>query len=336
MTEFKPSFWQKIKDAYNAEESRLDAEIRKSVTEPSPRAIHDLHPEWFAEEEAENERKRESLRQEEYKHYQRMHKWSKRTGAHYLELAYRIMAGLLCLSIVFVLFQTVLSLPPFGDANNPYNNEVSKRYIEQGLAETGAVNMVAGMILDYRAFDTFGESTVLFVAACSVVLILKLNNTKKKKPTKAMMEAEYDDRHHEPKNDIILQGAAKALSPILLLFGFYIIVNGHLSPGGGFSGGAVMGAGLILYLNAFGFAKTGRFFTYKTFQYVSLFSLLTYCGLKSYSFYMGANHLPTGIPLGNPGDILSAGLILPLNICVGLVVMCTIYAFYSLFRKGDI
>mgnify|MGYP006976618559 CR=1 FL=1 len=42
----------------------------------------------------------------------------------------------------------------------------------------------------------------------------------------------------------------------------------------------------------------------------------------------------TGIPLGTPGDILSSGLILPLNICVGLVVACTMYAFYAMFRKG--
>ena len=43
--------------------------------------------------------------------------------------------------------------------------------------------------------------------------------------------------------------------PVILLYGMYIVLNGHLSPGGGFSGGAVMGAGLILYLNAFGFQQ---------------------------------------------------------------------------------
>ena len=66
--------------------------------------------------------------------------------------------------------------------------------------ETGAINFVAGMILDYVAFDTFGESTVLFVAACSVLLLLKLgDHAPDEKPTAAMLEAEWDDRHHEPK-----------------------------------------------------------------------------------------------------------------------------------------
>ena len=113
-----------------------------------------------------------------------------------------------------------------------------------------------------------------------------------------------------------------------------MILNGHIYPGGGFSGGAIIGAGLILYANAFGFEKLNRFFTEKTYKYVSFSALTFYCLAKSYSFFTGSNHLPSGIPLGNPGDILSSGLILPLNICVGLVVACTMYAFYTLFRKG--
>ena len=327
------ALFKKLKNMYESEENRLDEELQQAITEPSERVMKLTNPEWFAEKEKEAELRSETLRLEKQKEYKAFHEWSEKEGYTFVEVLYRVLASLVCIGILLLLIKTVLALPPFGDVNNPYNNEVARRYIEKGLEETGAVNMVAGLILDYRAFDTFGESTVLFTAACAVVLILKLR-PKKKGITKAMKEAEFNDRHYEPKNDVILQAAAKTLVPVLLLFGFYVVVNGHISPGGGFSGGAIMGAGLVLYLNAFGFEKTGRFFTFKTFQMVSLFSLLTYCGLKSYSFFMGANHYHTGIPLGNPGDILSAGLILPLNICVGLVVMCTMYAFYALFRKG--
>ena len=45
----------------------------------------------------------------------------------------------------------------------------------------------------------------------------------------------------------------------------------------------------------------------------------------------GANGMESMIPLGTPGSIFSSGLIFPLNICVGLVVACTIFSFYSLF-----
>jgi hypothetical protein len=82
--------------------------------------------------------------------------------------------------------------------------------------------------------------------------------------------------------------------------------------------------------------KIKTVFTEKFIKIVTLCSLLFYAGIKCYSFYTGANHIPTGIPLGQPGAILSSGLILPLNIAVGLVVTCTMYSFYSLFSKGEI
>lgn len=276
---------------------------------------------------------------------------------------YQVMSVFLCLSIIFVLLWTIAYLPAFGNAGNPDNNEVSARYIEQGLKETGAVNIVTGMILDYRAFDTFGESCVLFIASCCVLVLLRIdaadgkgsfrdtkNRAKKTKgdPENNIMaepEAvrtaiarkrleEADDRLYEPKNDVILQKCACVLVPLIFVFGIYIVLNGHLSPGGGFSGGAVLGSGLIFYLNAFGFKKTEAFFTEKIYRRLTLCALTFYCMAKSYSFFTGANHLKSGIPLGTPGAILSSGLILPLNICVGLVVACTMYAFYALFRKG--
>lgn len=238
--------------------------------------------------------------------------------------AYVVLAVIFCLTFIFVLLWAVSWLPPVGNAANPDNNEVSARYIERGLQETGAVNIVTGMILDYRAFDTLGESHVLFVATITVLVLLRKDKGKK----------EDNDRVYEPKNDTILQKVAFILVPMIMIFGIYIILNGHISPGGGFSGGSVIGAGLILYLNAFGFAKTERFFTEKTYKIVSFCALSFYCLAKSYSFYTGANGLESGIPLGTPGAILSSGLILPLNICVGLVVACTMYAFYAIFRKG--
>lgn len=244
---------------------------------------------------------------------------------------YRIFSVLFCISLVFVLLTAVSYLPPFGNAENPVNNEVSERYIEKGLQETGAVNIVTGMILDYRAFDTLGESHVLFIATCTVLILLR---NEKKKGDKGYEAMEENDRIYEPKNDIILQTVARVLVPPIIIFGIYVILGGHLGPGGGFSGGAVIGAGLILYLNAFGFAKTERFFTAKTYKWMSFCALACYALAKSYSFYTGANHIESVIPLGTPGAILSSGLILVLNICVGIVVAGTMYTFYVMFRKG--
>lgn len=268
--------------------------------------------------------------------YAETYRWTRTKGKKLVNSLYLLFAVALCVGIIALLLYTAADLPPFGNPDNPVNNEVSQRYIEQGMQETGAVNIVAGMILDYRAFDTLGESNVLFIAACSVLILLRVKASRDGKPTTAQLEAEADDRMYEPKNDIILQHAASLLVPLVLLFGVYVIMNGHISPGGGFSGGAIMGAGLILYLNAFGFKKTERFFTFRTFQAVSLLALSFYALSKTYSFFTGANHLSSIITPGTPGMLFSAGLIPYLNIAVGLVVCCTMYAFYTLFRKGDL
>lgn len=245
---------------------------------------------------------------------------------------YVTAAVVFCLSLAGILLAMVAFLPPVGEADKPVNNEVPARYIESGLQETGAVNIVTGMILDYRAFDTFGESNVLFAATTTVLILLHM---RRKKNEDGTLEEIPSDRLLEPKKDAILQACATVLVPVIILFGIYIILNGHLSPGGGFSGGAIIGAGLILYLSAFGFEKTEKLFTEKTYRYVSFGALTTYCLAKSYSFFTGANHLESHIPLGTPGAILSSGLILILNICVGMVVACTMYTFYVMFRKGD-
>lgn len=245
---------------------------------------------------------------------------------------YEVVAVIFCLCLAGILLYTVAWLPPTGEADRAVNNEVPARYIEKGLQETGAVNIVTGMILDYRAFDTFGESNVLYAATTTVLVLLHMGKRKREDGT---VQEPQNDRLLEPKRDTILQAAATVLVPMIILFGIYVILNGHLSPGGGFSGGAIIGAGLILYLSAFGFEKTEKLFTEKTYKYVSFAALLTYCLAKSYSFFTGANHLESHIPLGTPGAILSSGLILLLNICVGMVVACTMYTFYVMFRKGD-
>ncbi len=287
------------------------------------------------EHEARYEERRAAMAEREKNMYAHVHGWMQTKGKRLTNWMYRILAVVICVGVIALLVSTAAQLPPYGSPDNPANNEVSERYIEKGLQETGAVNIVAGMILDYRAFDTLGESNVLFIAAVTVLILLRVTTRPDGKPTTSQLEAECDDRMYEPKNDMILQYQTNFLVPMILLFGVYGLMNGHLGPGGGFGGGAIMGAGLILYLNAFGFKKTQRFFTYKTFAIVSVMALSFYAVSKAYSFFTGANHLPSIITPGTPGMLFSAGLIPYLNIAVGMVVCCTMYAFYTLFRKGD-
>ena len=229
----------------------------------------------------------------------------------------------------------VVSMLPSYGAENPWAVDVIRRYVEKGIQETGAVNIVSGMILDYRAFDTLGESHVLFTALICVTVLLRIDRKN--------MRTDYEDYYtvrrdvyFDLSKDQIIRFAGAVLVPCILLFGIYILLNGQNSPGGGFSGGAVIGAGLILCSAAYGFETTDRFFTLKLSNIITFVSLGFYAFGKGYVFFMGANGLDSHIPKGTPGAIFSGGLILPLDVAVGCVVGCTMFGFYSMFRRGSI
>ncbi len=276
--------------------------------------------------------------------------WLESYGGDLFSSLYVGIGILACVLFVFVLLAAVAELPPFGDPGNPANNEVVQRYVERGGRETGAQNIVAGMILDYRAFDTFGESVVLFTAAVCVLMLLSTvadDSSSRTAPCRSLQNSGLTALKPvqnsgltalKPvqRDDAILRGVASLSIPIILLLGCAVVVEGHLSPGGGFSGGAILSAGLILCANAYGFARVHRVFSERTFVRSSSGALLAYAVMKGWSFFSGANHIESGIPTGKVGNILSGGLILPLNICVGLVVAGTLYSFYALFSEGEI
>ncbi|HUV66810.1 MAG TPA: hydrogen gas-evolving membrane-bound hydrogenase subunit E [Sedimentisphaerales bacterium] len=87
-------------------------------------------------------------------------------------------ATIVSVVIVFMIFLAGLkvfeTLPDFG---TPIFAEVpkaaSQTYIEEGLARTGAANVVSSVILDYRAYDTLGEATVLFTSIIGATVILR-------------------------------------------------------------------------------------------------------------------------------------------------------------------
>lgn len=78
------------------------------------------------------------------------------------------MKTILRLAILLVLGAAFLRLAadlPFGE---PARTDMDDHYIAHGQQDTGANNIVTGIVFDYRAFDTLGEATVLFVAVLGV------------------------------------------------------------------------------------------------------------------------------------------------------------------------
>ena len=247
---------------------------------------------------------------------------------------YIAIAIISSIGLFAILMYAVLLLPQYG-AENINTVGVVRRYVEKGLEETGAVNIVAGLILDYRAFDTLGESHVLFTALVCGMVLLRIDQ----KNMRTDFEDYYTvrkDTYFDLSKDMIIRMIGLVLIPCILLFGIYVLLNGQNGPGGGFSGGAVIGAALILSSLAFGFETVDRVFTRRVMNVITFVSLGFYSFAKGYVFFMGANGLENHIPKGIPGAIFSGGLILPLDIAVGCVVGCTMFGFFSLFRRGSI
>ncbi|MEJ8553830.1 hydrogen gas-evolving membrane-bound hydrogenase subunit E [Tepidibacter sp. Z1-5] len=85
----------------------------------------------------------------------------------------KIITVILTTLLIGIILVGVSELPEFGEFDVPAHNYVSKTYLEDTVKETGALNIITGIILDYRAFDTFVEATVLFTGGIVVLLLLR-------------------------------------------------------------------------------------------------------------------------------------------------------------------
>ncbi len=86
-----------------------------------------------------------------------------------------ILVGLLLLMFMLA----IAEMPPYGRADNPTINEVWQRYVWEGPQESGGLNMVTNIILDYRGYDTLLETTVLFTAVMAIMLTLGAGKNQK-------------------------------------------------------------------------------------------------------------------------------------------------------------
>jgi multisubunit Na+/H+ antiporter MnhB subunit len=94
----------------------------------------------------------------------------------------KILAGVtvITLAAIFIFSVSVFELlPPFGE---PLMT-TSQYYLDNGAKDTGAANLVSSIILDYRAYDTLGEITVLFTAVLGAFTILRIKSKSKKDTT---------------------------------------------------------------------------------------------------------------------------------------------------------
>jgi len=136
---------------------------------------------------------------------------------------------------------------------------------------------------------------------------------------------------------LISSEVTRALLPFIFIFGFYVMIYGHLSPGGGFAGGSILGTGLILQHVMFRSDTTHRRLNPKLLMKLVVAALLTYGLIKSLHFFATPGHaVGLHIPVGTPGNLFSGGTLMPLNILIGLVVAVTFYFIAIMFEEGSL
>jgi len=194
---------------------------------------------------------------------------------------------------------------------------ISQYYVEQGAEELGAANLVTSVVVTYRGLDTLGEVTVLFISAAGASLLLR---RRRNSNNKLVVEESSE----------IVQTTLSIMFPIIMLFGVYIFINGHLTPGGGFQGGAVVASALLFFM----LARPNDSISHKLLMKVESLSGFTYVMLGLLGVILAGGFLDNRvIGLGEFGSLFSAGLIPLIYILVGLKVGSELGSLLQKFRE---
>ena len=210
----------------------------------------------------------------------------------------RRVISLVLLPIIAIGIMLSLTKIPFGLPKT----KVGKYYINKGIKETGATNIVASVVVNYRGFDTLGEVTVLFIAAIGLGAVFATGKRKM-------------ERKIEPAS-LVLYTGCRFLFPLILLFGTYIFIHGHLTPGGGFQGGAIVASAFVLiYLGCRGrrISKVGT-------KIMESLAGLVFVIIGLMGLVMGGYFLLNFLPKGNTNVLFSAGIIPIIYIAIGFKV----------------
>ncbi len=224
----------------------------------------------------------------------------------------RVLAGTIAI-LLFLIFALAFMRVPFGNVAlggyhyyNPIKNEttndsVPQHYLKDGKEDTGATNIVTAIVVDYRGFDTLGEVTVLFLASTGVGALMYVEEEKKRKVRRA---------------NAVVETASKLLFGFIILFGAYIFVHGHLTPGGGFPGGAIIASSFLLLYLAY-----PRFHAeHKKLNVDESLAGLTFVIIGLLGLFIAGYFLYNFLPFGLPTYLLSAGVIPVIYVAIGVKV----------------
>lgn len=212
----------------------------------------------------------------------------------------RFVALLLLLAVGGVFATLLLGYAPDAELNT-----TARYYAERTAQDIGAANFVTAIVVTYRGLDTLGEVTVLFLAAAILGLVLARD--------RRQAQAKWD---LVPVGELLATGS-RILVPLIMLLGVYVFVNGHLTPGGGFQGGAIIASGVLLLL----LAAPGRRFGHAVIAGVESLAGVFYVGIGVLGLVLAGGFLDNRfLPVGELGALFSAGAIPIIYSLIGLKV----------------
>jgi multicomponent Na+:H+ antiporter subunit B len=219
-----------------------------------------------------------------------------------------VMALVALAALGTVLVVAVADLEPFGHYPGPYGDVLAK--VVPGERHTG--QLVAATTFDYRGFDTLGEELILFTASCGCVALLRLRRRERGERASAAAR---------PVPSLAARALGGALVGPVLVVALYIVIHGHLTPGGGFSGG-VIGAGALLLAYAAGqHMRLGRVGSIGLLEVTEAIGAGGFLLVALGALIAVGATLQNFLPLGTSGMLLSAGTIPVGNVAVGIEVV---------------
>ena len=213
-------------------------------------------------------------------------------------------------------FATVLvagftGLPDFGNYKGPYGKVLNQVAVPQ----RHATDVVTAVNFDYRAFDTLGEEFILFAAVLGLAVVLReVRGEHMRAPDRPAED------HHFPGSSAALGAFALMLVGPTLVIGLYVVSHGHLTPGGGFQGGVVLAAALLVVFLAGEYLATRLLAPHAVVEAAEAVGAAAYGMVGLGGLLAGAAFFHNFLPLGTPAQLLSAGTMPISNLAVGLEV----------------
>jgi len=142
----------------------------------------------------------------------------------------------------------------------------------------------------------------------------------------------------QKSDDIIIKTLARILVPFIQVYALYVIMHGHHSPGGGFQGGVILAASLILLMITHGLKDTQKRISEKAVAMFSSLGVFIYAGIGAVCLLLAGNYLDYS-KLAKllhvvPAEARSLG-ILGVEIGVGLAVMAVMFSVFLNISKGE-